>query len=403
MKVLQANKFFYARGGAERYFLDLTASLRDAGHEVVPFSMKHPENQTDPHDIYFVSEIDYNASAGLSTPALAARTIYNCETKSQLSALLRTFRPDVAHLHNIHHQLTGALIESLHREGIPIVQTLHDYQWACPVYTFVSHGEVCEACRGGRYLEAVRRKCHRGSRAKSLVAAMELMVGRVRGWANKVDRFLAPSEFMAAKMIEHGLPKDRVVHQDYALPVMNYRPSEKKESFALYAGRLSHEKGIETLLQALAHHPTLHLKIAGTGPLEAHLRKQAETTAPGRVEFLGYLQAEALQNQAARAAFIVVPSEWYENQPFAVLEAFALSTPVLGARIGGIPELVQPGKTGELFESGSVASLSEGLGRMMDNPRVPEMGRAARRFLEDRFRPEPHVLKMEQHYREVAS
>jgi len=404
MRVLQINKFLYPRGGAERYFLDLLDLLPAAGHETAPFTMRHARNRPSDYERFFVSHVDYRAQAGrFGTLAAAGRTVYNREARRNLTRLLREFRPDVAHLHNIHHQLTGSVIDALGEAGIPMVQTLHDYQWVCPVYTFVSHGTLCEACRGRRFGEAVRRRCHSGSWGRSSVAALELKLGWARGWVDRVRAFLAPSRFLAAKVVEHGMPADRVRVRDYCLRLDTYGAAVERGDHVLYAGRLSREKGVLTLLQAVGRVPGLELRVAGTGPLEPELHRMADDAAPGRVRFLGYLNPEALREELARAAFTVVPSEWYENQPFAVLEAFALGTPVLGADIGGIPELVEAGRTGLLFRSGSLDSLAEALAAMAGHPDREEMGREARRVAETRFDPGAHLRELAAIYREVAA
>ncbi len=403
MRVLQANKFFYPRGGAERYFLDLVDLLPARGHAVAPFSMVHPKNLRSDYARYFVSQVDYTADRGrFGGIATAARTVYNRETRRRARELVAAFRPDVAHLHNIHHQLTGSLLEALAEARVPVVQTLHDFQWVCPVYTFLRAGRVCEECRRGRFLPAVRHRCQGGSLPRSMVAAMGLWVGEWRRWEDRVARFLAPSAFLSAKVVEHGLPAAKVETMGYLLRLDAYRTGAERGDHALYAGRLSHEKGVATLLEALSRVPGLRLRVAGTGPLEPELRRRAETAAPGRTAFLGHLEPEALRAEVGAAAFTVAPSEWYENQPYAVLESFASRTPVIGSDLGGIPELVRPGETGLLFRAGSAESLAEALEAMRGHPDRAGMGARARALVEDRFAPERRLAELEALYRRVA-
>jgi glycosyltransferase involved in cell wall biosynthesis len=402
MRVLQANKFFFVKGGAERYFFDLLELLPARGHPVAPFSMQHSQNAASSFDRHFVPEVDYADSRGLGAARAAARTVFHPGTARRVRALVREFRPDVAHLHNVHHQLGGALFEELAELRVPIVQTLHDFQWVCPVYTFVRDGRVCESCRHGHYLPAVRHRCHGGSLSRSLVAALELGVGYWRGWEREVVRFLAPSRFLGEKVVEHGLSAAKVRILGYCLRRGTDPEDDARGGHALYAGRLSHEKGVATLLEALARVPGLELRIAGTGPLEPALREAAERLSPGRVRFLGYLDPHSLRRELAGCAFSVVPSEWYENQPYAILESFAAGTPVVGAAIGGIPELVEPGRTGALFEAGSAESLAEALASMQADRVRPEMGREARRRIEERFDPGRHLDALTEVYREAA-
>ncbi len=404
MRVLQANKFFFAKGGAERYFLDLVELLPSLGHPVAPFAMRHPANLPSPFAEHFVSGVDYARDmSGRRAAQIALRTVYNRETLRRTRELVRAFRPDVAHLHNVHHQLSGSLFEALAAEGVPVVQTLHDYQWVCPVYTFLSRGTVCERCAHGRVFPAVRRRCHGGSLARSAVAALELKVGERRGWLGMVKRFLAPSLFLRDKVVAHGLPAERVTTLNYCLRVETYRPAGVRGGHGLYAGRLSHEKGVATLLEAAARVPGLSLRVAGEGPLADALERRAEAIAPGRIRFLGHLDPARLREELAGAAFVVVPSEWYENQPFAVLEAFAMGAPVVGAAIGGIPELVVEGITGGLFESGSVEALAEALAAMAAREDRAALGANARRLVEERFHPAGHIEALLAIYREAAA
>ena len=402
MSLRPADKLSYPNGGAELYFLDLVDLLPEAGHAVAPFSMRHAQNQATPFARHFVSPVDYERASGWRAVQAVGRTVYNRETVRRVRDLVQEFRPDVAHLHNVHHQLSGSLFEALGEARVPVVQTLHDFQWVCPVYTFTRNGRVCEECHHGRVLPAVRHRCHSGSLARSLVAALELQVGVWRGWERRVSLFLAPSRFLGETVVRHGLPKAKVRRFGYCLRLDGYRRTAPRERHALYAGRLSAEKGIETLLRALADVPDLHLRIAGGGPLEPALRRLAAAVAPGRVRFLGHLDAASLRDELCRAAFVVVPSEWYENQPYAVLEAFAMETPVVGADIGGIPELVVEGETGALFESGSSRSLTEALMRLASGD-VASLGRAARARVEQEFDPARHIQDLCALYAEAAA
>jgi glycosyltransferase involved in cell wall biosynthesis len=346
-----------------------------------------------------VPPVDY---ARERRPGTAFRTIYNPDARRKAREAARRFRPDVAHLHNIHHQLTGSVYEAFRDEGVPVVQTLHDFQWVCPVYTFVSHGAVCERCAHGRYLPAVRHRCQDGSFSRSVVAALALAVGHWRRWERLVSRFIAPSAFLARKVVEHGLPAEKVATLGYCVDLAAYpRPGERGRH-VLYAGRLSREKGVATLLAAAARVRGLELRVAGDGPQGPWLRETAAATAPGRVRFLGHLSREDLVRELGSAAFVVVPSEWYENQPYAVLEAFAMETPVLGARLGGIPELVLPGRTGDLFESGSAEALAGALAAMSARPDLRDLGRAGRAFVESRFAPAPHLEALLSLYERTA-
>lgn len=407
MTVLQANKFHFVKGGAERYYLDVSRRLHARGHRVIPFAMRHVRNEPSEYERYFVSEVDYRGSqSALDKLRAASRSVYSRETVRQIEALVDHERPQIAHLHNIYHQISPALVRALDRLGVPMVHTLHDYKIVCPGYLFMAGGRICECCRGGRYYRAVTHRCLLDSRAASLVGAVEAYVHRWLRTYEKVRFFLCPSWFLLEKVAQYGVARRRLVHFPYFLPLEEYRPSFERSDYFIYLGRLSREKGVPTLLAALRQRTGTRLtcRILGEGPLEADLRRQASDWGLDRVEFSGYLAGEPLQAAIRGAAFTVVPSEWYENLPFAVLESFALGTPVVGSRIGGLPEMVLDGETGLTFTMGDSRALAEALDRMEASPeRAVEMGRAARRLMEVRYAPEPHLERLEALYARVVA
>ncbi len=402
MTIVQANKFHFVKGGAERYYLDVSRRLRSRGHTVIPFAMRHARNEPSEYERYFVSEVDYHGPlGGLGKLRAAARSVYSRETVRRIEALVARERPQVAHLHNIYHQISPALVRALDRLGVPMVQTLHDYKIVCPGYLFMARGQICECCRGGRYYHAIGNRCLLDSRAASLAGAVEAYLHRWLHTYEKVRFFLCPSRFLLEKIAEYGVAREKLVHFPYFLPLEEYRPSYEPSDYFIYLGRLSREKGVPTLLAALRQRTGTRLtcRILGEGPLEEELRRRAAGWGLDRVEFSGYLTGEPLQAAIRGAAFTVVPSEWYENLPFAVLESFALGTPVVGSRAGGIPEMVLDEETGLTFPMGDSRALAEALDRMEARPeRAVEMGRAARQLIEARYAPEPHMERLEALY-----
>ncbi len=406
MRILQANKFHYVKGGAERYYMDVSRRLAERQHTVIPFAMRHERNEPTEYGRYFVREVDYHGSLSLVQKVRAgARSIYSLETVRNVTDLVKQERPQVAHLHNIYHQISLSLVTALSRLGVPIVQTLHDYKVVCPGYLFMAGGEICERCKGGRYWNAVSRRCLLESRAASLVGALE---ARIHAWLRtyeKVAFFLCPSRFLMEKVAEHGIPRGKLVHLPYFLPLQLYNPGYERSDYFIYMGRLSREKGVATLLAALREGggAPLTCRILGEGPLESALKRQAQEWGLENVEFSGYLEGQGLHAAIRGAAFTVVPSEWYENLPFAVLESFALGTPVVGSRIGGIPEMVLGERTGVTFTPGDPLELAQALDWMEARPdRMVAMGREARRLVEERYAPEAHLERLEQLYQRVA-
>jgi glycosyltransferase involved in cell wall biosynthesis len=318
-------------------------------------------------------------------------------------ALIREARPDVAHLHNVAHQLTPSILAPLREAGIPVVQTLHDYKLICSSYLLFADGEVCERCASGNHLEAVRRRCHHGSMAKSLLGAAEMTWHARRGSYDPVDRFLCPSQFMKAKCAAFGVAPERLEHLPYFLDVERYRPDPTPGDYVLYVGRLSREKGVSTLLRAAGCRSGRPLVVLGEGPLRDALEADA-VNAGVDARFEGYLTGEALHDRIRGAAFVVVPSEWYENLPYAILESFALGKPVLGASMGGIPELVRDGETGRLFPAGDAEALAAAWETLESDPAtLRRMGERARARIETEFDRDTHLTHLVDLYRRLAS
>ena len=385
MKILVVNKFYWGKGGSERVMFDLSRGYQARGHEVAPFAMASDRNDPTAWSRHFAPESDWDGVGPLAKLGLAGRVIWSPAAARSLQGVLREFRPDVAHVHNFHHQLSPSILAELARAGVPVVHTLHDYKVVCPNYLLYTEGAVCERCGGGRFAAAVRHRCVRDSRAASFVAAVESAWHRARRTVESgVATFVSPSRFLAAKVTELGFRGGPVRVVPNGVEASRFEPATVPGERFLYAGRLSREKGIATLLAAVARQPAVRLDVAGDGPEAAAARASAESTAPGRVRFLGHLEPRELGERMRAARAVVVPSEWYENAPMAVLEAAACGVPVVGARIGGIPELVRDADTGLLHRPGDADDLGEKLARLAREPETAaRLGRSARRLVED--------------------
>ena len=406
MKLLLVNKYHFVKGGAERYYLDLGERLAGRGDHVSHLSMRHPENVPAGPEDWFVSEVDFRSRAGWRAKlGRAVRTISSREAAEAARRAVRRSRPDVAHLHNIYHHLSPSVIRAIAGEGVGMVQTLHDYKLVCPAYLLMTEGAVCERCRGGRFYEAVRHRCLLDSRAASAVGMAEAYLHRWLRTYDKIRYFLCPSRFLLEKVHSFGIDRSRLIHLPYFLPVERYEPRPAGGGYYVYAGRLSREKGVATLLEAHARlpRPRIPLRILGDGPLRRLLEERKRALALDDVTFEGYLGSERLREIVGECLFTVAPSEWYENYPFAILETFALARPVVGSRIGGIPELVRDGETGWTCEPGDPDSLARQLARMMEDPgRAGEMGRDARAWIAEALDPESHLERLDAIYREVS-
>jgi glycosyltransferase involved in cell wall biosynthesis len=407
VRILFVNSFHYRRGGAEVHALDLADELRARGHEVRFFSMQHPQNLGSPDAAYWMPEIDYPALNAKKTPANAwrvlTRAIYSYPARRALARMLADWRPDVAHLHNVHAQLTPSVIDELGSQGVPMVWTLHDYKLICPAQGFQTHGEVCERCKGKRFWECTVHSCKR-SRAASVIATLEAEVHRFLHLPSKVDAFIAPSAFLRDKFIEFGWPADKFVHMANFANVSLASGVEMPEGRrVLFLGRLTRSKGVLTLVEAMRHAPDVRLDIAGEGSVRAEILSMiaAADWAGAEVHADGWAGPDELADLLTRAKVIVTPSEWYENSPYSVIEAFAHARPVVATRIGGLPELVVDGETGLTVAFRAPEQIAAAVARILDDPELwRHMARGALRAAAGR-NANDYVVRLEKLYADV--
>lgn len=386
MKVLLANKFFFRNGGSEVVMFQERDFLLQSGHAVVDFSMQDERNIESPYASHFVTRQDYRGGGGPGRLRSALAFVHSPEAVKKVGALIDATRPDLVHCHNVYHQLTPSIIGAAKARGVPVALTLHDYKPVCPAYTRLRGGKPCTDCLDGDFGNVLRHRCAEGSLGKSALLYAEAVVQRRLGNYEKVDRFIAPSRFMA-ESVAHRIPAERIALLYNGVDTAHSHAGDGDEGHVLFLGRLSHEKGVETLLRAhAAADGRWPLVVAGGGPLLDDLKAQYKHAI-----FAGHLSGDALKQALAGAAVVVVPSEWYENCPMSVLEAMACGKPVVGSRMGGIPELVADGETGLLFEAGNVAELGACLDRLMGDAALRQcMGQAARARAEREFSLDRH-------------
>ena len=381
-------------------FFDTAELLQKYGHQIAYFAMASPNNIPSPDADYFVPYVDLNQTRGLVNQLkLAGQIIYSLEAKRKITELLEHKKPNLAHLHNIYHQLSPSILGAIKRKKIPIVMTLHDYKLTCPVYTLMRDGKICEECKGGKYYKVVQNHCTKGSRAKSVVNMIEMYLHHtVFRVYNQVDVFISPSRFLKHQIEAMGFPGN-IVHLPNFINAAGYEPQyEPQENSLVYFGRLSEEKGVATLVEAVKG-LNIPLKIIGDGPQKELLVAKCAQEKIDNVKFLGYKTGKELLEEIRRSAVVVIPSEWYENYPRSVIESFALGKPVIGANIGGIPELVNDGETGYLFEPGNSQALREKIQLVIENRQfISAMGRNARRFAETELNPEQHYQQLMEVY-----
>lgn len=386
-KLLSLNTYNYRRGGSDVVFLEHDAMFRAEGWEAAVLTMHHPKNEPSRWSRFFADEIEFGHEYGLIDKlAMAGKVIYSFEARRKLSVLLDEFPADVAHAHCIYHHLSPSVLGELKQRGIPTVMTAHDLKLACPAYKMLSRGGICEKCRSGNLLHVVANRCIRDSLTVSGLVMLESAVHKaLRLYRRNLDRVVAPSLFYKQKLMEWGWPEQQLAYIPNYVDAAAYTPRYEPGDYFFYFGRLALEKGVGTLIRAAAQ-AKVKLRIAGTGP-EGDALKMLAAEVGGDIEFLRFVSGEPLWKWVREAKAIVLPSEWYENAPMSILEAYACGKPAIGARIGGIPEMVMEGATGALFESGNVDELACLMSRFADMPvgEVTAMGMAAREYVTRTF------------------
>lgn len=402
------NNFFYLRGGTERCMFDLMDLLKSKGHHVIPFSMHHEKNDPSAYNQYFLSNINYgelvNKKTGLRENLKAAgRVLYSLEAKKQIRKLIEESKPDIAHLHGIDHQLSPSILDEIKRSGIPIIQTLHDFKLLCPNTLFISGDQICENCKGGKYYQVVLQKCKRQSLSASFLAGLSTYFHKfLKIFERNVDVFISPSQFLINKFHEHGTH----IPIKYIPNFINsdrFYPIDQPSNYFLYYGRLSRIKGLSTLIEAVKRETSLHLYIAGEGEMKEELENLIKEEKISNITLLGHLNTIELIPWIQKAMFTVIPSQNLENCPMVILESFACGTPVLGSNLGGIPELIQDGDSGMLFEPGNFEQLSAQIRDLSKNPqKAIAMGRKGRQRIEVWHDQEKYYQKISTIYKDLV-
>jgi len=399
MKILFVNKFLFENSGPERYILELSQMLEKHGNQVAYFAMQHPENIKSKYSKYFVSQISLaNPKNGslLEKMKIGLRIIYSTEAKKKIEKLISEQKPDLAHLHNIYHQISPSILPVLHQKGIAVVMSLHDYKLVCPNYRLMTHGEICEKCNSSKYYQAVFHKCIKDSFSASLLNCMEMYVHKfLKLYEKNVDLFISPSLFMREKLSEFGLDKSKIFYLPPWVKEIKSLPSYTYSDFFLYFGKISQEKGVEILIRAMEKVKEGQLLIAGEGEEKKRLQSYVKQNRINNVKFMGFMERPELNELIRASRFVVLPSEWYENSPSMVYESFALGKSVIGSCIGGIPELIEDGVTGLLFEPRDVEDLSEKVRYLYHHPLLAQkMGISARKKVEGKYSEEGYYNKL---------
>ncbi len=400
MKVLLINNIFYRKGGSEAVFFNTAELLKKHGHEVVFFSFKREENIPCEQSVYFL-----NIGGKLKQ---MRNYFWNADAAKQLEKLILAEKPDIAHVHLFWGLMSPSIFGVLKKHKIPLVHTVHDYRMVCPAYTFKNgKGTICEKCGGGSFKNCLIGKCSKGSLVQSALMTAE-MIYRNKKYhpVDNISGFIFVSNFAKEKHLQHDdkfKTTNNIVLYNYTTPIIE--PTTEKKDYLLYYGRLSYEKGIHTLIDAMRQLPNVKLKVVGTGPIDGELQKIKAEKHIENVEFLGYKSGKELFELVRNAKYVCVPSEWYENNPMTIIESYSLGTPVIGANIGGIPEIINEGKTGVLFERGNTNSLVEQIEKVaaISSKEYEAMSNFAFKFYEKNFSEEHHYQELIGFYTSVLN
>lgn len=364
MRILMVNKFLYPRGGSESYMLYLAEYLKKLGHEVAFFGMYDEKNTVGNPAGLYTQNMDFHAK-GLARFLYPFKIIYSFEAKKKIMQVIDDFKPDIVHMNNINFQLTPSIIYGVKKKGIPLVQTVHDYQMICPNHLLYNFDKniPCEKCVQGAHRHCIKNKCIHGSLIKSILGVIEAKLYAMLKTYKKVDLFVCPSNFLENKLL-----KAKAYYQGKTKTIHNFIDKEKftqndrnVEDYIVFVGRLSKEKGIENIAGAAKLLPQYNFVIAGSGPDEDMLKNIPN------LKLAGFLTGDKLTELMGKAKVLLLPSVCYENCPLSILEAHCMGVPVVTMNSGGMAELVKDGVTGTLVSEPTPEGIAEKIKETLEN------------------------------------
>jgi len=403
MKILNINKFFYMRGGVERYFFALTKLLEENGHDIIHFSMQDEKNFPSQFSEYFVPNVEVG-KPGLKLLNKALRPIWYKQAQVNLEALIKKHKPDIAHIHMLYHHLSPSILPILKKHGIPVVMTVHDYKLICPNYLLFTEDDICKRCKGHKYYQAIIHKCFKDSRVVSAYGAMEMTIHKLmQVYEKHVDLFIAPSTFVQETLVEFGQNPNKIItiphfiDPDFLDTAKSIKPLKNKKPYVLYFGRLAEEKGVDKILEMVyIYKPDIEVKIAGTGPLEQALQAYCELNSLNNIEFLGHLEADELIATIKGAKAVIMPSRFYETFGFAALESMALGTPIIASNAGALKNLI-PSDLGILFARDDKKAMAQSLDKVLTWDKT-KIQKRANEEIDKFYLPEKHYQTLKTVY-----
>lgn len=406
MKILLVNKFHYLRGGSEKYYFELGNLLKENGNEVAYFSMQDEKNISTGDKEYFAEPIDLNNGSKLK----ALDIIYSKANYKKMCEAIDDFKPDIIHLNNFQRQLSASIVKAAENKNVPMVFTAHDVQAICPEISMLdSNGNICEECLKGKYKNCIKKSCVHNSRAKSMLGAIENQYYRKsKVYSEKISHIITPSEFYKTEFIKDGIDKEKITAIHNYIELEDYNVKNEDENYILYFGRLAKEKGILYLLNAISKArkeiENIKLYIAGIGPEEEKIKEIiSRNKLDKNVKLLGFLNHDKVKEYVSKSSIVVVPSIWYENCPYSVLETQAIGKPIIGSNLGGIPELVKDNENGLIYKYNDTDELSNKILELYKNDELKKkFSKNAKEYAKNEYNKENYYKEIMKIYKGVV-
>lgn len=400
MRILLVNYRYFISGGPEKYMFNIKKMLEENGHEIIPFSIHSNKNVETEYSKYFVEPIGSRDATYFEeckkTPKVIAqmlsRSIYSVEVEKAIQKEIKDIKPDLVYIIHFVNKLSPSVIRGAKKLGVPVILRLSDYFLLCPRFDFMYNKKPCEECLTKGYMSCIKKRCVKGSLFASVIRVFSMKVHQMMNIYEDIDAFITPSEYLKDKLIANGFDEKKIT----CIPTFTASKSEVSEPcigmYGLYFGRVTEEKGVDTVVKAYEMMPDRHVKIMGDDTTDEakRLKDYIADKKIKNVEFVGFKAGEELEEIIKGARFTLIPSIWYDNLPNTALESFQYSKPVIASNIGSLPELILDGVNGYLFKPGDPGELCKKIKLLDDDDLVKEMGSASRSRLEERFAPKTH-------------
>ena len=400
MRILLVNYRYFISGGPEKYMFNIKKMLEENGNEIIPFSIHSNKNVETEYSKYFVEPIGSRDATYFEeckkTPKVIAqmlsRSIYSVEVEKAIQKEIKDIKPDLVYIIHFVNKLSPSVIRGAKKLGVPVILRLSDYFLLCPRFDFMYNKKPCEECLTKGYMSCIKKRCVKGSLFASVIRVFSMKVHQMMNIYEDIDAFITPSEYLKDKLIANGFDEKKIT----CIPTFTASKSEVGEPcigmYGLYFGRVTEEKGVDTVVKAYEMMPDRHVKIMGDDTTDEakRLKDYIADKKIKNVEFVGFKAGEELEEIIKGARFTLIPSIWYDNLPNTALESFQYSKPVIASNIGSLPELILDGVNGYLFKPGDPGELCKKIKLLDDDDLVKEMGSASRSRLEERFAPKTH-------------